>query len=525
MKNFFKKIKSNSSFIVPWLILGLAVIIFGSGLTYAYFDFVLNSQEESSLKVTGTDFSVSLYGDTISVSDLTPIYDEYYDEQALEYLFEVENDSRRVTACYSIYFDINTISESLISSDFKWKLVNLDTLEETDGNFAGASNPEVIIKADNDIIAHTTDHYKLYIWLSYSDSNQSDTLATTFSSNLKLNANSGTCDSLRVNTKLDHVRYIKSCVNGSTLSANNHWVELKAIYNGTNVAYGKTATGTVAENATYPYSRITDGDTATANYAQAGASGLQCITVDLTQPYNLDEIILWRYYGDSRTYYSNTTYVSSDNSTWTPVLVGSTAESSQGKKVTAFDSNTTVTPIYRVSNLVTNGSFENGTTGWTVYSPISPVENASKYGNYLLFNYHAGQYQNAGQQINAIANNIYYASVWMYTYAVGTGKCYNDMNIYYGGTDHWQGFGGTQNNIRVWEKKSQLYTIPSVTSPIIIPAILPYSATDSLGDCYADGVFLIDLTATFGAGKEPSKAWCDANLDYFDGSQNMNLTP
>ena len=42
MKNFIKKIKSNASFIVPWLILGFAITVFGSGLTYAYFDFILN---------------------------------------------------------------------------------------------------------------------------------------------------------------------------------------------------------------------------------------------------------------------------------------------------------------------------------------------------------------------------------------------------------------------------------------------------------------------------------------------------
>lgn len=193
MRNFFKKIKSNASFIVPWLILGLALIIFGSGLTYAYFDFVLNSQEESSLKVTGTDFDISLYGDTISVSDLTPIYDEYYEDQALEYLFQVKNTSRRVSACYALSFDITNISDGLISSDFKWKLINLDDSSVTNGNFSGASNPVVAMKDDNDIIAHTTDHFKLYIWLSYSGSNQNNTISSAFASNLKLTANSGLC--------------------------------------------------------------------------------------------------------------------------------------------------------------------------------------------------------------------------------------------------------------------------------------------------------------------------------------------
>ncbi|MBQ0090047.1 MAG: hypothetical protein KBT27_12035 [Prevotellaceae bacterium] len=35
---------------------------------------------------------------------------------------------------------------------------------------------------------------------------------------------------------------------------------------------------------------------------------------------------------------------------------------------------------------------------------------------------------------------------------------------------------------------------------------------------WIDGVALYDLTAAFGAGKEPSKSWCDAHLDYTDES-------
>ncbi len=40
---------------------------------------------------------------------------------------------------------------------------------------------------------------------------------------------------------------------------------------------------------------------------------------------------------------------------------------------------------------------------------------------------------------------------------------------------------------------------------------------------YADGALLVDLTKTFGAGNEPTQTWCDANLDYFDGSTNLYL--
>ena len=36
-----------------------------------------------------------------------------------------------------------------------------------------------------------------------------------------------------------------------------------------------------------------------------------------------------------------------------------------------------------------------------------------------------------------------------------------------------------------------------------------------------DGLMLIDLTEAFGSGNEPSKEWCDANINYFDGATTV----
>jgi hypothetical protein len=38
---------------------------------------------------------------------------------------------------------------------------------------------------------------------------------------------------------------------------------------------------------------------------------------------------------------------------------------------------------------------------------------------------------------------------------------------------------------------------------------------------YTDNLILIDLTAAFGAGNEPTKEWCDANIPYFEGSTTI----
>lgn len=40
---------------------------------------------------------------------------------------------------------------------------------------------------------------------------------------------------------------------------------------------------------------------------------------------------------------------------------------------------------------------------------------------------------------------------------------------------------------------------------------------------WIDGAMLIDLTDAFGSGNEPSKEWCDANIDYFLGSKYIEV--
>ena len=45
-----------------------------------------------------------------------------------------------------------------------------------------------------------------------------------------------------------------------------------------------------------------------------------------------------------------------------------------------------------------------------------------------------------------------------------------------------------------------------------------YALSDKTEDCYCDAALLVDLTENFGVGNEPSKEWCDANLDWFDGT-------
>lgn len=48
---------------------------------------------------------------------------------------------------------------------------------------------------------------------------------------------------------------------------------------------------------------------------------------------------------------------------------------------------------------------------------------------------------------------------------------------------------------------------------------------NNTAEMWSDGLMIIDLTAAFGAGMEPDKAWCDENIPYFDGTYELDVFP
>ena len=141
-------------------------------------------------------------------------------------------------------------------------------------------------------------------------------------------------------TKLNNVRYIKDCTNYNSSNSANHWVEIQAIKDGVNVAKSKTVTGTTSEASARPYSRITDGDITYSNWANASSyTNNQCVTVDLESIYDLDEVAVWNYFGDQRTYYDAVTYVSEDNTTYKKVIDDSELQTSNGRRINAYTNN------------------------------------------------------------------------------------------------------------------------------------------------------------------------------------------
>ncbi len=135
---------------------------------------------------------------------------------------------------------------------------------------------------------------------------------------------------------LDNIRYIRDYVEGSTLSVSNIWTEIQAMKDGVNLAKGRPVTGTTAENPTYPYVRVTDGDLTFSNYARSGLDGMRAVTVDLGAAYNLDEIAIWHYYEDARSF-KHTLYVSPNNSTWYRIRYIQEPETTNGIRLDVYN--------------------------------------------------------------------------------------------------------------------------------------------------------------------------------------------
>lgn len=114
------------------------------------------------------------------------------------------------------------------------------------------------------------------------------------------------------------VRYVRDWMYGSTANTGNHWIDLKVMRGGTNLAKGKTP---ISNQDLINGTRITDEDLDINNYAQGTAGTLQYVQIDLGQVYlDVDYIQVWHYYGDARTYHNTKVEVSEDGLVWTPLF-------------------------------------------------------------------------------------------------------------------------------------------------------------------------------------------------------------
>lgn len=175
---------------------------------------------------------------------------------------------------------------------------------------------------------------------------------------------------------------------------------------------------------------------------------------------------------------------------------------------------------FTMTNLVTNGSFEGGVTSWVkgvandymqINTNLSYVSTGIKSAQRQIIttqNYYT-------QDIDLDLQHKYYFSLKAYN--TSNNIFYVDISPY--GSGALTGSTITINSSNVFNKYSSIFEVnKSSSNYILYLGYGPVGSNSLSGAFYMDDVLLVDLTETFGVGKEPTKEWCDENLDYFDGT-------
>lgn len=112
----------------------------------------------------------------------------------------------------------------------------------------------------------------------------------------------------------------------------------------------------------------------------------------------------------------------------------------------------------------------------------------------------------------------YYFSMWIMHRTSLNMKA----NVYWGSNTIYTGKGNTA--LSTWTQHSAVVQFPSATSGSYSMVVSCTNYPGSNAAMNIDGLMLIDLTDACGAGNEPSKEWCDANLAYTTSTTTATLT-
>lgn len=167
---------------------------------------------------------------------------------------------------------------------------------------------------------------------------------------------------------------------------------------------------------------------------------------------------------------------------------------------------------YTIVNKVKNGSFENGLTGWTIIGGSSSATwretNISHFGSKAYYRDASAYGVNYLRQTLSFTNGHKY-------YFFAHGICTSEQDFY--ADIAYKNSHITFKAVPYkYNKGSVIYTADFTGDNYI--HINFAKTTDSV---IVDGIGMVDLTAAFGAGNEPNLTWCNANINYFDGSKTI----
>jgi hypothetical protein len=172
------------------------------------------------------------------------------------------------------------------------------------------------------------------------------------------------------------------------------------------------------------------------------------------------------------------------------------------------------------TNLVTNGDFSNGTTGWSgVCATLSASDNVAicKLTKLDTTHYNMGIYSTA-ELSNLEIYHKYYISINVDSNMAGT------FAVQYGFSN--QTIMTSALTKGIFTHLSQTIVLKNASDSL--RCYFAYGSTVAIGEeLYIKNVSCIDLTAAFGAGKEPTASQMDAIMaqfhnSWFDGSAQLS---
>ena len=174
---------------------------------------------------------------------------------------------------------------------------------------------------------------------------------------------------------------------------------------------------------------------------------------------------------------------------------------------------------YVITNIIPDGSFENNGNGWYLGTASDSayegeiVTNQFVTGNKSLYIFDDSKTKRNWSTISLSLkpNHKYYLSSFV-KYESGNDVGY--IGLMYGGS--YRDLAYTVNSTH--NQWTRLSTVNILQDEDTLQVGTQGYRTASY---YIDDIILIDLTETFGSGNEPTKEWCDQNIDWFEGSKNI----
>ena len=175
-----------------------------------------------------------------------------------------------------------------------------------------------------------------------------------------------------------------------------------------------------------------------------------------------------------------------------------------------------------ITNLAPDPTFSS-VGSWGVNTVNSMYDTGfGKYGNTSLKIIGlSGSLENTVPSVSAVELNsqhLYYARIECYRQQVSEGV--EGVGFYWPIAEPIFGGDVFSQPPNAWQAYSWISSRTTFASG---PANmrLDFDNNGTTGTVWYDGLMVIDLTATFGAGNEPDKTWCDMNIPFFSGESGL----